>query len=116
MTDETAFEVGKNVGTTPGTVIFENGLMQLIQYAPTTADVFARPLVVIPPCINKFYILDLQPDNSFVRHAVAEGHTVFLVSWRNPDAELGHITWDDYVEDGAIKAIEVSRAISEAGA
>jgi polyhydroxyalkanoate synthase len=112
MTDETAFTVGKNVATTPGSVIFENPLMQLIQYKPTTAEVFARPLVIIPPCINKFYILDLQPDNSFVRHAVAEGHTVFLVSWANVGAKQGNLEWDDYVRDGVLKAINVAREVT----
>ena len=112
MTDETAFEVGANVGTTPGTVVFQNDLIQLIQYTPTTARVYQRPLVIIPPCINKYYILDLQPANSFVGHAVAEGHTVFLASWRNAGAEHGSLTWDDYVEDGVLKAIDVARAIA----
>ncbi len=114
ITDESAFEVGRNVAVSKGSVVFENELFQLIQYAPLTDKVAERPLVIVPPCINKFYILDLQPENSFVRFACEQGQTVFLVSWRNPDAELGHITWDDYVEKGAIKAIEVGRAISGA--
>jgi polyhydroxyalkanoate synthase len=84
QTDEAAFEVGRNLAVTPGTVVHENELMQLIQYAPATAEVGKRPLVMVPPCINKFYILDLQPQNSFVRYAVEQGHTVFMVSWRNP--------------------------------
>jgi polyhydroxyalkanoate synthase subunit PhaC len=114
MTDETAFEVGRNVGTTPGTVVFQNDLIQLIQYTPTTAKVYRRPLVIIPPCINKYYILDLQPANSFVGHAVAEGHTVFLASWRNATDEQGDLSWDDYVEDGVLKAIDVATAITKA--
>ncbi|HTT11095.1 MAG TPA: class I poly(R)-hydroxyalkanoic acid synthase [Burkholderiaceae bacterium] len=114
MTDETAFEVGKNVATTPGSVVFENSLIQLIQYAPTTAEVFARPLVIIPPCINKFYILDLQPENSFVANAVAQGHTVFLVSWRNVTEKQGRLVWDDYVRDGVLTAIDVALDISGA--
>jgi polyhydroxyalkanoate synthase len=112
MTDDAAFEVGRNLATTPGKVVFENELIQLIQYAPATQKVHERPLLIVPPCINKFYILDLQPENSFVRHAVEQGMTVFLVSWRNPQADLGHLGWDDYVELGALKALEVVREIS----
>ena len=114
MTDATAFEVGKNVCTTPGTVIFQNELIQLIQYTPTTGQVFARPLVIVPPCINKYYILDLQPANSFVGHAVEQGHTVFLVSWRNAGPDQQTLTWDDYLTSGVMKAIEVAQSISGA--
>ena len=114
MTDDDAFEVGRNLAVTPGQVIFENELIQLIQYAPATPQVHARPLLVVPPCINKFYILDLQPEKSFVRHAVAQGMTVFLVSWRNPQADLGHLGWDDYLEMGALKALEVAQEVSGA--
>jgi polyhydroxyalkanoate synthase subunit PhaC len=112
QSDESAFEVGRNVATTPGQVVFENELFQLIQYTPTTATVREVPLLMIPPCINKFYILDLQPENSLVRYAVEQGNTVLMVSWRNPDKALGRLTWDDYVEQGAIQAIEVARQIS----
>ncbi len=112
LSDESAFEVGRNVATTPGTVVFENELLQLIQYTPTTAMVHERPLLMVPPCINKFYILDLQPENSLVRYAVEQGNTVFLVSWRNPDQSLANTTWDDYIEDGAIAAIRVVQDIS----
>ena len=114
MTDDAAFGVGRNLAVTPGQVIFENELIQLIQYAPATAEVHERPLLIVPPCINKFYILDLQPANSFVAHAVAQGITVFLVSWRNPQAELGHLGWDDYLELGALKALAVAREVSGA--
>jgi polyhydroxyalkanoate synthase len=112
QSDETAFEVGRNVGTTPGQVVFENELFQLIQYTPTTGQVRAVPLVMVPPCINKFYILDLQPENSLVRYLVEQGNTVFMLSWRNPDNSMAKVTWDDYVEQGAIKAIDVARAIT----
>jgi polyhydroxyalkanoate synthase subunit PhaC len=114
ITDESAFEVGRNVAVSKGSVVFENELFQLIQYAPLTDEVATRPLVIVPPCINKFYILDLQPENSFVRFASEQGQTVFLVSWRNPGTELAHITWDDYLEKGAMKAIEVGLASSGA--
>ena len=114
ITDESAFEVGKNVAVSQGAVIFENELFQLIQYAPLTDRVATRPLVIVPPCINKFYILDLQPENSFVRFAVEQGQTVFLVSCRNPDSSCGHLTWDDYLAQGAMKAVEIALAVSGA--
>jgi polyhydroxyalkanoate synthase len=114
ITDETAFEVGTNVAASAGAVVFENDVMQVIQYAPLTAKVASRPLLIVPPCINKFYILDLQPDNSFVRFACEQGLTVFLVSWRNPDAALGHLTWDDYVEHGVMQAISVAHEVGRA--
>ena len=113
-TDETAFEAGRNVAVSPGAVIYENALIQLIQYAPLTDEVHARPLVLIPPCINKFYILDLQPENSLVRYAAEQGHTVFLVSWRNVSAEQGRLTWDDYLRDGIMKAIDVAHEVAGA--
>ncbi|MEG0821884.1 MAG: class I poly(R)-hydroxyalkanoic acid synthase [Burkholderiaceae bacterium] len=112
QTDEAAFEVGRNVATSRGEVVFENGLIQLIQYAPATARVRKRPFLIVPPCINKFYILDLQPDNSLVRYAVEQGNTVFLVSWKNPHEAESRLTWDDYVERGVIEAIRTVQAIS----
>jgi len=112
MTDESAFEVGRNVGTTEGAVVFENDLFQLLEYKPLTAKVYERPLLLVPPCINKFYILDLQPENSLIRYAVEQGHRVFVVSWRNPDASMAHYTWDQYIEDAAIKAIHVTQEIT----
>ena len=112
MTDESVFEVGKNVATTEGAVVFENELFQLIEYKPLTAKVFERPFLLIPPCINKFYILDLQPANSLIRYAAAQGHRTFVVSWRNPDESLAQKTWDDYIEHAAIEAIHTVQAIS----
>ena len=112
QTPADAFEVGRNVCTAPGTVIYQNELVQLIQYQPATPSVGERPLLIIPPAINKYYILDLQPSNSFIGHAVAEGHTVFVVSWRNiqdPDCTLG---WDDYLQKGIVDPIHVVQAIS----
>jgi polyhydroxyalkanoate synthase len=114
QTDESAFEVGRNVAVTPGEVVYENELIQLIQYKPTTAQVAARPLVMIPPCINKFYVLDLQPENSFAGYAVASGHTVFMVSWRNVGESEGHLGWDDYLEKGVFSALRVAKEIGGA--
>ena len=113
MTDESVFEVGKNIATTEGAVVYENDLMQLIQYAPLTPKVASRPLVVVPPCINKFYIMDLQPDNSLIRYMVDQGNTVFLVSWRNPSEAHGQVGWDDYLESGPITALLVAREITK---
>ena len=112
QTDESAFEVGRNVATSEGQVVFQNALFQLIQYKPLTEKVYARPFVLVPPCINKYYILDLQPENSFIRHAVGNGHTVFVVSWKKPHQPESNLTWDDYLEQGAIKAIHVAQEIS----
>jgi polyhydroxyalkanoate synthase len=108
MTDESAFKLGKNVATTPGKVVFQNDLMQLIQYQPATGQVYKRPLIIIPPWINKYYILDLREKNSFIRWAVAQGHTVFVVSWVNPDARLAKKGFDDYMLEGAIAALDAA--------
>lgn len=113
QTDETAFEVGRNVATTEGAVVFENELFQLLQYKPLTKMVYERPLLLVPPCINKYYILDLQPENSLVKYAIDEGHTVFLVSWRNADVSMSHVTWDSYIQEGVMKAISVCQEISK---
>ena len=112
QTDESVFEVGRNVATTEGAVVFENELFQLIEYKPVTAKVHERPLLIVPPCINKFYILDLQPDNSFVRHALSQGQRVFLLSWVNANDSIGDKTWDDYIEHAVIRAIREVQAIS----
>ena len=111
MCDERAFEVGRNLAVTAGAVVFENELLQLIQYRPATETVYERPLLMVPPCINKFYVLDLQPENSLVRYAVEQGHTVFMVSWRNAPASLGKVTWDDYVAQGVNTAVDTARKI-----
>ena len=114
MTDESQFTVGKNVATTEGAVVFENELFQLIEYKPLTAKVHERPFLMVPPCINKFYILDLQPDNSFIRYAVSQGHRTFVVSWRNPDQSMAQKTWDNYIEDGVLTAVRVAQEIATA--
>ena len=118
QTDEAAFEVGGNLALTPGDVVYENALIQLIQYRAATPQVGARPLVMVPPCINKYYILDLRPENSFVRYAVEQGHTVFMVSWRNVGAGADGVgtafDWDDYLEQGIFTAFRVAREITGA--
>jgi polyhydroxyalkanoate synthase len=106
MSDETAFEVGRNLAVTPGAVVHENALAQLIQYAPLRERVYACPLLIVPPFINKFYILDLQPENSLVRFALEQGVQVFILSWRNIPTELGTATWDDYVRCGVLEPLE----------
>jgi poly[(R)-3-hydroxyalkanoate] polymerase subunit PhaC len=106
QTDLSAFEIGRNLAVTPGKVIFQNDLIQLIQYAPMTEEVYERPLLIVPPWINKFYILDLVPEKSFVKWAVEQGFTVFLVSWVNPDARLAQRSFEDYMRDGILAAID----------
>jgi polyhydroxyalkanoate synthase len=112
MTDETAFEVGRNIAVTPGAVVFQSELLQLIQYQPTTPKVHELPLVMVPPCINKFYIMDLQPENSLVKFGVDQGHTVFMVSWRNVNKKHAQVTWDQYVGE-LIDALEEARRITK---
>ncbi|HUG26105.1 alpha/beta fold hydrolase, partial [Piscinibacter sp.] len=114
QSDESAFEVGRNLAVTPGAVVFENELMQLIQYASATPEVAKRPLVMVPPCINKYYILDLQPENSLIRYTVEQGHRLFVMSWRNADPSMEKLSWDDYIEDGPIKALDVVQEITGA--
>jgi polyhydroxyalkanoate synthase subunit PhaC len=112
QTDEARFAVGKNLASTEGAVVYQNDLIQLIQYTPQTSTVFEKPLLIVPPCINKYYILDLNPENSLVRYALEQGHQVFMISWRNPDESLAGKTWDDYINDGVLQAIEVVKTIS----
>jgi poly[(R)-3-hydroxyalkanoate] polymerase subunit PhaC len=106
MTDMEAFQLGENIGVSPGKVVFQTDLMQLIQYTPTTEKVLKRPLLIGPPWINKFYILDLRPRNSFVRWAVSQGHTVFVISWVNPDEKLAEKGFDDYMTEGYLAALD----------
>ncbi len=110
--DSGAFKVGVDLATTPGEVVFENELFQLIQYYPQSETQYQRPLLIVPPAINKFYILDLRPDNSMVRHLLEQGHPVYLMSWRNFDEQTASKTWDDLVQDGVITALQTTRAIS----
>ncbi|HEX9452552.1 MAG TPA: class I poly(R)-hydroxyalkanoic acid synthase [Burkholderiales bacterium] len=114
MTDDQAFEVGRNLALTPGSVVFENEVMQLIQYIPATPNIYEYPLLIVPPFINKYYILDLQPENSFVRFCVEQGFSTFIVSWRNIPAELGQLGWDDYIEKGVLAPLQAIKAISAA--
>jgi polyhydroxyalkanoate synthase len=106
QTDLSAFEIGQNLAVTPGKVVFQNELIQLIQYAPATEEVYERPLLIVPPWINKYYILDLVPEKSFVKWAVEQGFTVFLVSWVNPDARLAQKTFEDYMHEGILAAVD----------
>jgi polyhydroxyalkanoate synthase subunit PhaC len=114
MTDTEAFQLGENIGVSPGKVVYQNDLMQLIQYTPSTETVLKRPLLIAPPWINKFYILDLRPRNSFVRWAVSQGHTVFMISWVNPDAKLAEKNFEDYMQEGYLAALDaIERATGE---
>jgi len=114
MTDTSAFEMGKNVATTPGKVVFQNDLIQLIQYDPATPQQYKRPLLIVPPWINKYYILDLREKNSYVKWATDQGHTTFIISWVNPDEKLAKKGFDDYLLEGAMAAIdEVERITGE---
>src|SRR5262249_53321110 len=114
MTDMKAFRLGENIATTPGKIVYQNNLMQLIQYAPSTKEVRKRPLLIIPPWINKFYVLDLQPKNSLIKWAVDQGHTVFVISWVNPDEKLAQKSFEDYMLEGPIAALDaIERATGE---
>ena len=112
MTDDQAFELGRNVALTPGKVVFQNDLFQLLQYNPSTEQAFRQPLLIIPPWINKYYVLDLQPQNSLIKWLVDQGHTVFVISWVNPDEKLGHKDFEDYVTEGALAAIDAVEKIT----
>ena len=114
MSDERAFEVGRTLAITPGAVVYQNPVVQLIQYLPRSAQVYERPLIIVPPFINKYYVLDLQPENSFVRYALEQGFQVFIVSWRNVGGELGTLSWDDYIENGVLAPLRVARQIAGA--
>ncbi|MGH7126911.1 MAG: PHA/PHB synthase family protein, partial [Stellaceae bacterium] len=117
MTDIEKFKVGENIAVTPGQVVYQNDLIQLIQYEPTTEKVHRRPLLIIPPWINKFYILDLRPENSFIRWAVEQGHTVFVVSWVNPDERLAEKSFEDYMTEGLLAALDaIEQATGERNA
>ena len=112
QSDPSNMEVGVNMATTPGKVIFQNDLMQLIQYAPTTESVLRTPLLIVPPWINKFYILDLKPDKSFIKWCVDQGITVFVISWVNPDKSLGDKTWEDYMKEGPLAAMDAIERVT----
>lgn len=114
MTDESLFTVGKNIATTEGAVVFQNDYIQLIEYKPLTEKVYEKPFLLVPPSINKYYILDLHPENSVIRYAVAQGHRTFVISWRNPDASMKKVTWDNFIEHAILEAIRVTKEISGA--
>lgn len=113
QSDPDAFEIGKNIATTEGAVVYQNQLFQLIQYKPSTPMVYEKPLLMVPPCINKYYILDLQPQTSLVQYLLSQGFTLYMVSWKNPDQSMTQVTWDDYVGLGVIEAIRVCVEISK---
>ena len=106
QTDMGAFKVGGNVATSPGKVVYQNDIIQLIQYAPTTEEVYEVPLLIVPPWINKFYILDLKPENSFIKWATEQGYTVFVISWVNPDERLAKMSFEDYMNQGPLAALD----------
>src|SRR6478736_1064243 len=110
MTDTEAFAPGKNLAITQGKVVYRNRLIELIQYAPLTTETYAAPLLFIPPWINKFYMLDLQPKNSLVRFLVEHGFSVFMISWKNPDASMQGIAFEDYMTDGPLAAMRCARS------
>lgn len=112
ITDEAAFQVGHNIAATPGSVIYENSIMQLIHYNPTTLLVSHRPMLIVPPCINKFYILDLQKQNSFIRYCLDQGHQVFCISWVNPDIQHDGLSWDDYLSNGVLTAMDIAKNVA----
>ncbi|MEQ9693396.1 class I poly(R)-hydroxyalkanoic acid synthase [Shimia sp. SDUM112013] len=113
LADENAFEIGRNIATTPGKVVFRNHMFELLQYSPTTETVYETPLVIFPPWINKYYILDLKEQNSMIKWAVEQGYTVFIVSWINPDRSYSDIGMADYIEDGFLKAIEETKKLTK---
>ena len=112
MVDEEAFAPGRNLALTPGKVVYRNPLIELIQYTPTTLQVHRTPLLVLPPWINKYYILDMQPKNSMIRFLVDQGYTVFVISWKNPDASMDEIGIEDYIDLGPLEASDVARDIT----
>ncbi|MEO1889343.1 MAG: class I poly(R)-hydroxyalkanoic acid synthase [Cycloclasticus sp.] len=114
LTDDTDFVLGENIAATPGSVVFENSLIQLVHFKPMTEKVNERPILIVPPCINKYYILDLSKHNSYVGYCLQQGNDVYIISWKNPDDSMADITWDDYINEGTIRAIDAVKDISGA--
>src|ERR671913_357403 len=114
MVDSEAFEVGENLATTPGKVVYRNRLMELIQYEPRTEQVYETPILFIPPWINKYYIVDLSPENSFVRYMLEQGFQFFMISWKNPDASMADVKFEDYMHEGPLEAVDVALEITGA--